>query len=161
MVRFFRSRCIWCAAEKSNRRNSHDRLRHSGCERLKSLSAPSVTVRSCLMKWNHLPKVELHLHMDTSLSYEGVAQLDPSVTHDDYLRDFAGPEQCADLADFLSHVPPIINLLQTEQGLRVLVRDMFRQLVEDHMLYAELRFAPLQHLERGLTARDVVRIIEA
>lgn len=113
------------------------------------------------MKWNHLPKVELHLHMDTSLSYEGVAQLDPSVTREDYLRDFAGPEQCADLADFLSHVPPIINLLQNEQGLRVMVRDMFRQLVDDNMLYAELRFAPLQHLERGLTAHDVVRIIEA
>ncbi|MFN8531612.1 MAG: adenosine deaminase [Anaerolineae bacterium] len=113
------------------------------------------------MNWQALPKVELHLHMDTSLSYEGVRQLAPSVTHEDYLRDFAGPEHCADLHDFLSHVPPIMRLLQTERGLTVLVQDMFRQLVADGMMYAELRFAPHQHLEGGLKVQDVVRIIEA
>jgi adenosine deaminase len=113
------------------------------------------------MNWQALPKVELHLHMDVSLSYEGVAQLAPSVTRDDYLRDYAGPEHCADLRDFLSRVPRILRLLQTEHALNVLVDDMFRQLAADGMLYAEVRFAPHQHLEGGLGARDVVRLVEA
>ena len=114
-----------------------------------------------MVNWRSLPKVELHLHMDTSLGYDGVAQLAPSVTREEYLRDYAGPEHCADLADFLSHVPRILTLLQSERGLRVLVQDMFRQLVDDGMLYAELRFAPHQHLSGGLSPSDVVRIIES
>ena len=108
-----------------------------------------------------LPKVELHLHVDTSLSYAGASELDPSVTQEIYDRDFKGPMQCRDLADFLSHVPPIVNLLQTERGLQVMIEDMFRQLAADNVVYAELRFAPLQHLRDGLAPNDVVRIVEA
>jgi adenosine deaminase len=108
-----------------------------------------------------LPKVELHLHVDTSLSFVGASELDPSVTQAIYDRDFKGPLECRDLADFLSHVPPILNLLQTERGLQVMIEDMFRQMAADGMVYAELRFAPLQHLRGGLTPRDVVRIVEA
>jgi adenosine deaminase len=113
------------------------------------------------MNWRTLPKVELHLHVDTSLSYAGVSELDASVTAADYQRDFAGPAHCDDLADFLSHVPPILNLLQTERGLQVMIEDMFRQLATDGVVYAELRFAPFQHLRGGLAPRDVVRIVEA
>jgi adenosine deaminase len=108
-----------------------------------------------------LPKVELHLHVDTSLSFAGASELDPSVTQEIYNRDFKGPLECRDLADFLSHVPPILNLLQTERGLQVMIEDMFRQMAADGMVYAELRFAPLQHLRGGLTPREVVRIVEA
>ncbi|MBX3061844.1 MAG: adenosine deaminase [Anaerolineae bacterium] len=113
------------------------------------------------MDWQPFPKVELHLHVDTSLSYEGVAQLDPSVTREEYQRSFAGREECADLADFLTGVPRLISLQQTERGLQMLIQDMFRQLAADNMLYAELRFAPLQHLQQGLTPTEVVRIVEA
>ncbi len=113
------------------------------------------------MDWQNFPKVELHLHVDTCLSYEGVVQLSPSVTREDYQRDFAGPEKCADLADFLSHVPPLLSLLQTERGLQVMIEDVFRQLALENVVYAELRFAPLQHLQQGRTPRDVVRMVEA
>lgn len=113
------------------------------------------------MDWRSLPKVELHLHMDTSLSFEAAVQLDPSLTRESFLRDFVAPVKCHDLADFLSRVPPIMNLLQTERGLQLLTQEMFRQMADDSMLYAEVRFAPLQHIEKGLTPKEVVRIIEA
>jgi adenosine deaminase len=49
-----------------------------------------------------LPKVELHLHPDCSLSYEVVAAIDPSVTREDYLQNYIAPAKCTGLADFLT-----------------------------------------------------------
>ncbi len=113
------------------------------------------------MDWQSLPKVELHFHLDISLGYEGAVQLNPSLTREAYTRDFVAPLRCPDLADFLRRVPSILELLQTERGLQVLVQDVFRQLVADRVVYAELRFAPLQHTRQGLSAQEVVRIVEA
>lgn len=113
------------------------------------------------MDWVTLPKVELHLHLDTSLSFEAAVQLKPSLTREVFLRDYVAPEKCLNLADFLSRVPRILELLQTERGLQLLTQEMFRQLADDHMLYAELRFAPLLHTQQGLAPKDIVRIIEA
>jgi adenosine deaminase len=38
---------------------------------------------------------------------------------------------------------------------------LFEQLREDNVLYAEMRFAPLLHTEKGLSAREVVASVEA
>jgi adenosine deaminase len=113
------------------------------------------------MNWQSMPKVELHLHMDTSLNFEGAVQLNPALTREEYQRDFAAPVKCTNLAEFLKGVPRILELLQTERGLQVLVADMFRQLADDNIIYAEVRFAPFLHTEQGLSARDVVRIVES
>jgi adenosine deaminase len=51
--------------------------------------------------------------------------------------------------------------MQTEEQLRLVTQDLFSQLVHDHVLYAEIRFAPLLHTEKGLSGQDVVRIVEA
>lgn len=49
--------------------------------------------------------------------------------------------------------------MQTEQALVLVVDDLFSQLKKENIIYAEIRFAPLQHLERGLAAERVVEII--
>jgi adenosine deaminase len=108
-----------------------------------------------------LPKVELHLHLDCSLSHRGVRQLRPSVTRDEYMRDYVAPARCTDLAEFLSCVPRILALLQTTEGLQAMVEDVFEQLQQDGVIYAELRFAPLLHVEHGLTPERVVETVDA
>jgi adenosine deaminase len=50
--------------------------------------------------------------------------------------------------------------MQTEDSLRLVTEDVFRQLVEDGVLYAEIRFAPLLHLEQGMSPERVVAIVE-
>ncbi|MGB9028691.1 MAG: adenosine deaminase [Acidobacteriaceae bacterium] len=107
-----------------------------------------------------LPKVELHLHLDCSLSYNAVARLDPSISREEYDAEFVAPLQCASLADFLTRAPRGFQLMQTEDALRLVTEDVFEQLHADHVLYAELRFAPLLHLERGLTPEAVVAAID-
>jgi adenosine deaminase len=57
------------------------------------------------MDWLSLPKVELHLHMDISLSFEAAVQLNSSLTEEVYAREFVAPAKCTNLLDFLNRVP--------------------------------------------------------
>jgi adenosine deaminase len=112
------------------------------------------------MDWTELPKVELHLHLDCSLSYEVVSQIDPSITLEDYRANFIAPAK-SDLTEYLKRAPSSYPLMQTEEQLRLVTLDLFEQLRADNMLYAEIRFAPLLHTEKGLSAREVVASVEA
>jgi len=107
-----------------------------------------------------LPKTELHLHLDCSLSYAVARELDPALTEDEYRRRFVAPPKCRTLAEFLESAPSGFLLMQSEHALRSVVRDLFAQLAEDGVIYAEIRFAPHLHLERGMRAEDVVEVVD-
>ena len=107
-----------------------------------------------------LPKVELHLHLDCSLSYRVVSRLRPSITQEEYRRSFIAPAKCRDLAECLMFATPAVKLMQSEESVRLVVEDVFEQLAADQTFYAELRFAPLLHLERGLTPEKVVATVD-
>jgi adenosine deaminase len=108
------------------------------------------------MDYRKTPKVELHLHLDCSLSYDVVQLLKPSVTIDEYVRSFIAPPKCPDLADYIKRAINGFELMQTEEQLRLVTLDLFRQLNADNVLYAEIRFAPLQHTIQGLTPDEVI-----
>jgi adenosine deaminase len=105
-------------------------------------------------------KVELHLHLDCSLSFAAVAKLDASVSLEEYQREFIAPRRCTSLADFLTRAPRGFQLMQDQAALTLVVEDLFEQLAADGVIYAEIRFAPLLHLERGLTPDQVVAAID-
>ena len=109
---------------------------------------------------DHWPKVELHLHLDCSLSYDVVKRLDPAVSREDFENDFIAPAKCTSLADFLTRAPRGFQLMQTETALRLVCEDLFAQLQADNVIYVEIRFAPLLHILRGLTAEKVVEVVE-
>ncbi|MFC2134169.1 adenosine deaminase [Bacteroidota bacterium] len=108
-----------------------------------------------------MPKVELHLHLDCSLSYDVVSSIDPSIDKRKYNSRFIAPSKCKDLADFLRCTTPGIGLMQTKKNLELVVDDLFRQLIDENVIYAEIRFAPLLHLEGGLHSEEVVEIVSA
>lgn len=116
-------------------------------------SSVSVVSGSDLMS---LPKVELHLHLDCSLSYEVVKRIKPSITPDEFRRKFNAPPKCIDLGDYLTRAASSIALMQTRRQLRLVTSDLFEQLKRDNVIYAEIRFAPLLHTEQGLSAAEVV-----
>jgi len=130
-------------------------------EKKQSSEGTGVTSdRDSLLQVQRMPKVELHLHLDCSLSYEVVSRLDPSITHEDFQKDFIAPRKCRDLMHALTRAHRAVSLLQTREALRLATEDIFQQLVSDNVIYAELRFAPLLHLEQGLTAHEVVATID-
>jgi adenosine deaminase len=112
------------------------------------------------MEFASLPKIELHLHLDCSLSFEIVSRLNSAITLDEYQNDFIAPAKCTNLADFLTRAPKGIQLMQTEDELRLVTADMFQQLQRDGVIYAEIRFAPLFHTEKGLAPDQIVEIVE-
>lgn len=106
-----------------------------------------------------MPKVELHLHLDCSLSYEVVSRIDPSITLDDYCRDFIAPVQCHSLAEYLVHAEHGIRLMQTISQLEWVTLGLLQQLQAENVRYAEIRFAPLLHTRKGLTPAEVVEAV--
>lgn len=113
------------------------------------------------MNLRRLPKVELHLHLDCSLSYRLVSRLQPAVTRAQFEREFIAPARCTNLADFLKCPPKSVALMQTEDNLRSAVEDLFEQLARDNLIYVEVRFAPLLHLDQGLKSEHVVEIVDS
>jgi adenosine deaminase len=107
-----------------------------------------------------LPKVELHFHIDCSLSFDAVSRLAPGVSREDYARDYVAPARCTNLAEFLTRAPKGFLLMQTEEALQLVAEDVMQQLAADGVIYAELRFAPLLHTERGLSPHRVVAVVD-
>jgi adenosine deaminase len=112
------------------------------------------------MDLKSLPKVELHFHIDCSLSFDAVSRLAPGVSRDEYARDYVAPARCTNLAEFLTRAPKGFLLMQTEDALQLVAEDVMRQLAADGVIYAELRFAPLLHTERGLSPQRVVAVVD-
>ncbi len=106
-----------------------------------------------------LPKVELHLHLDCSLSFDVVSKISPDISEIKYKSEFIGPQKCDSLDEILKYVTNQVNLMQTEQNLRLVVKDLFDQLQKENVIYAEIRFAPLLHLANGLKPEEVVEIV--
>lgn len=122
-----------------------------------------LVLNACKMKTDYAkhPKVELHLHLDCSLSYDIVKQLNPAITLEEYEESFIAPAKCTDLADYIKRAVKGFELMQTKEQLRLVTLDLFKQLKADNVIYAEIRFAPLQHIMRGLTPIEVVETVNA
>jgi adenosine deaminase len=107
-----------------------------------------------------MPKAQLHLHLDCAISYAAAAALAPSLRLAEYRRDFVAPAKCMNLADFLTRPLRAVALMQEPRALELVVEDLHDQLQADGTVYAEIRFAPHLHTEQGLSAAEVVRIVE-
>src|SRR5579863_4095117 len=112
------------------------------------------------MDFSALPKIELHLHLDCSLSFTAVSAIDPSVTLETYQQDFRGPEKFTDLADFFRRAPKGTALMQTEEQLRLVTFDVFEQLRRDNVVYVEILLVPYMHTGQGLTVEQVVEVVD-
>lgn len=111
------------------------------------------------MDYHQLPKIELHLHLDCSLSYKVVQQINPAITFDQYRESFIAPAKCTDLADYIARAVKGYELMQTKEQLRLVTLDLFEQLKADNVIYAEMRFAPLLHITGGMTPAEVVKAV--
>ena len=110
-------------------------------------------------KFKKIPKIELHLHLDCSLSYKVVSKIDSTINFDEYKSSFQASSSCSSLKDYISCADRAIALMQTKENLELIVEDLFEQLYDDNVIYVEIRFAPLLHCEKGLEAKELVEIV--
>ena len=59
--------------------------------------------------FKELPKIELHLHLDCSLSFDVVKQIDSNITLKDYKKLFQASPNCKSLKDYIIKVDPTVK----------------------------------------------------
>lgn len=106
--------------------------------------------------------IDLHLHLDGSLSLDSVRKLAklqniPIPGDDDVLRAMLSVNSdCRDLNEYLEKFDYPLTLLQTKEGIAMSVSNLAAELEAQGLMYAEYRFAPQLHLQKGLTQREVI-----
>ncbi len=115
-----------------------------------------------------MPKAELHLHLDGSLRPatalelarsrdHGVADIPTDLTA---MRDrLVAPPRCLDQADLLRAFDLPIALLQDAEALERASAELVEDVAAEGTVYAEIRWAPSLHLDRGLSLRDGIAAV--
>ena len=102
--------------------------------------------------------VELHLHLDGSLSPRVVWKLAelqgislPANNLQELAKALIAPPDCRSLNEYLLcfELPKLV--LQSAEALQLAVEELIGSLAREGILYAEIRFAPQLHTVRGLT----------
>ena len=105
-----------------------------------------------------MPKVELHLHLDGSLSLDLASELS-GLSKEELVEKMVAPDKCQNLSDYLTKFDFPISLMQTKKNLSMIAYDLVNRLEEDEVIYAEIRFAPMFHTKKGLTMEEVVEAV--
>ncbi len=113
-----------------------------------------------------LPKAELHCHLDGSLRAETILDLAKKqkvkLPYDDInkLKNFlqAGPH-CKSLVDYLKPFAVTCSVLQTEEALERATYELAEDCSKENVLYLEIRFSPILHIEKGLKLTEIVEAV--
>jgi adenosine deaminase len=110
-----------------------------------------------------LPKAELHQHLDGALRPETAVELAAaiglSLNLEDARERMVAPARCASQAELLTYFDLPISLLQTDSALRRAASELVVSLAEERVRYAEIRWAPRLHMERGLGVGAVIEAV--
>jgi adenosine deaminase len=116
-----------------------------------------------------MPKVLLHDHLDGGLRPQTVIDLAdetgyadlPSRDPDDLAKALTAGAHRGHLNLYLDAFRHTVGVMQTPDALRRVAREAAQDLADDGVVYAEVRFAPELHTERGLTLDEVVHAVTA
>lgn len=112
-----------------------------------------------------LPKVLLHDHLDGGLRPQTVIDLAadcgytdqlPTTDADELEQWFIDTGNSGSLPSYLTAFAHTCAVMQTREALTRVAREAVEDLADDNVVYAELRLAPENHLEQGLSMQDVV-----
>jgi len=165
-------------------------MRHGSSVLLKSALAPPVARDRGDLHWNAprsleprvrvtavipletlraAPKVLLHDHLDGGLrpatvielardqGYAGLPTTDAQELGRWFPRQRGGP---GSLSLYLRGFVHTIAVMQTEEALERVAHECGEDLARDGVVYAEVRYAPVFHSERGLNLEQVVQSVE-
>lgn len=106
--------------------------------------------------------IDLHLHLDGAITVDIAKKLAKlqgitlPESEGELEKRIVVPSDCQSLNDFLKCFAFPLSLLQTPEGLSEAVRLVADHIMEQGVVYAEIRFAPQLHTEKGMTQEDAV-----
>ena len=114
-----------------------------------------------------LPKVSLHDHLDGGLRPQTIIELADEVGLDLPASDaasladwFSTNADSGSLVEYLKTFDVTTGVMQTWEGLARVAREFVEDLHADGVIYGEIRWAPEQHLTRGLTLDQAVEAVQ-
>ena len=132
-----------------------------------AVSQPTALSRDDVLR---APKVLLHDHLDGGLRPSTVLELAREVGHElptdpdgdatSLGRWFAEAADSGSLERYLETFSHTVAVMQTADALTRVARECVEDLVADGVVYAEVRYAPEQHLEQGLSLDEVVEAVQ-
>ncbi|WP_193127564.1 adenosine deaminase [Gulosibacter sediminis] len=115
-----------------------------------------------------LPKILLHDHLDGGLRPDTILDLAqdagielPAAGEPELREWFRANADSGSLERYLETFDVVLRVLQTPEALHRVAREAVADLAADGVIYAELRWAPEQHLRGGLTLDDVIAAVTA
>ena len=103
--------------------------------------------------------IDLHLHLDGSLSVEDFKYLASRQNFDlgeDFPNNIYVNEDCKSLEEYLERFDLPLKLLQDEFSIAYAVNSLVNRLYDMGYIYAEIRFAPQLHTQKGMSQEDAV-----
>ena len=108
--------------------------------------------------------IDLHFHLDGAITVEiakKLAELQgielPTNSNRKLEKILSVSDDCEDLNEFLECFEQPLILLQTPEGIREAVRLIADKVKSQGVIYAEIRFAPQNHTEKGMSQEDVIK----
>jgi adenosine deaminase len=113
------------------------------------------------------PKAVLHDHLDGGLRPRTIVELAADIGHQLPAEDaqelsdwFVRQSSSGSLERYLTTFDHTVAVLQSPEALARVARESAVDLAADGVVYAEVRYAPEQHLEHGLTLDEVVAAVQ-
>lgn len=126
------------------------------------------TLRGTDITIESLPKVSLHDHLDGGLRPQTIIDLAPShdlelpTTNATELGEwFANQSNSGSLVEYLKTFDITTGVMQTAEALQRIAREFVEDLHADGVICGEIRWAPEQHLRRGLSLDQAVEAVQA
>ncbi len=113
-----------------------------------------------------MPKVELHDHLDGGVRPQTIVELAgeagvalPTTDAGELAEWFHRGADRKSLAQYLEGFRVTVGVMQTEAALERIACEALEDLAADGVVYAEIRFAPVLHLEGGMNLETVVQAV--
>ena len=117
------------------------------------------------MKYN-FPKVDLHLHLDGSFRHETVWELVekqgvkmPADTLEGYKEWMKKRSNSESVNEYLEMFDAPLQVMQDKESITRITEELIEDLYNQGLAYAEIRFAPQLHTNKGLTQRDAIEAV--
>ena len=115
-----------------------------------------------------LPKISLHDHLDGGLRPQSLIELADEIGLEVPAPDaealgtwFTDQANAGSLVEYLKTFDLTTAVMQTRTGLQRVAREFVQDLAADGVIYGEIRWAPEQHLERGLSLDEAVEAVQS
>lgn len=131
------------------------------------MTLPTGSELVAALDFRSLPKVLLHEHLDGGLRPQTILDLAQEVSYRELPTRDAGElaewfhrgAQRGNLSEYLEGFAHTCAVMQTPEGLERVAYEFIEDMARDGVIYAEVRFAPVFHRQKGLSDDQVLAAV--